>query len=330
MASRGSNLEGVILSLEILKRIPRRSKITAVEIRQQLQEVGLERDLRTIQRLLEALSSHFEIERDDRSRPYGYRWKEQAQGLSLPTLSEKESILLSLAEFHLRNLLPASLMKSMAGFFRQAKARLNGQPDGKPEKAWLSKVRVVSPTLPMLPAKIKEGIFDAVSNSLYANHWLYVDYVNARGGRRNAKVMPLGIAQQGSRLFLVCRFDGYDNERSLALHRMLKAEDTGLPFTRPKNFDLQRFDDDGRFGFGDGKKIRVRMRLPLPQANLLVETPISKDQVVTVMGDQAEVIASVVESDQLIWWLRQFGSDLKLLEPRTIRGVNAEFNASDN
>ena len=50
---------------------------------------GLQRDLRTIQRQLEALSAHFDIEHDDRSRPYGCRWKEQAAGFSLPSLGPR-------------------------------------------------------------------------------------------------------------------------------------------------------------------------------------------------------------------------------------------------
>jgi hypothetical protein len=29
---------------------------------------------------------------------------------------------------------------------------------------------------------------------------------------------------------------------------------TDLPFKRPRDFDLQKYDDDGRFGFGEGKK----------------------------------------------------------------------------
>lgn len=57
-------------------------------------------------------------------------------------------------------------------------------------------------------------MFDAVSEALYYNRWLNIDYSNAHGTRRQVEVMPLGLAQQGSRLYLVCRFKGYDNERS--------------------------------------------------------------------------------------------------------------------
>jgi hypothetical protein len=46
------------------------------------------RDLSTVQRQLEMLTEHYDIERDDRSKPYGYRWKESAKGLSLPVMTE--------------------------------------------------------------------------------------------------------------------------------------------------------------------------------------------------------------------------------------------------
>ncbi|TOL80716.1 WYL domain-containing protein, partial [Vibrio parahaemolyticus] len=58
--------------LEILKRIPKHRKITALEIREQLEVIGISRDIRTIQRNLEMLSEHFPIDRDTRSKPYGY------------------------------------------------------------------------------------------------------------------------------------------------------------------------------------------------------------------------------------------------------------------
>ena len=119
------------------------------------------------------------------------------------------------------SLLPAKLMKSMDGFFTQARSQLGGKDTSKREREWLEKVRVVSTSQPLLPPKIDPTVFDQVSNALYGNQWLEVDYKNAAGKRTSTRVMPLGLAQQGPRMYLVCRFDGYDNERSLALHRIL-------------------------------------------------------------------------------------------------------------
>ena len=123
MAKRSDTLETVLLAIELLRRIPRGRKITASDLHQQLKDAGIERDLRTIQRQLEMLSEHFEIERDDRSKPYGYRWLEQAKALAVPNLTPQESLLLQLAEEHLKHLLPARLMKSLESFFFPGKAK---------------------------------------------------------------------------------------------------------------------------------------------------------------------------------------------------------------
>lgn len=307
MSKRPETLETVQLVLELLRRIPRNWKVSAEQLRKQLAEAGIERDLRTIQRQLEMLSLHFDIERDDRNKPYGYRWKERAKGMALPMLSEQESLLLTLAEQHLRNLLPAALMKSMDGFFVQARTNLGPHANSKREREWLSKVRVVSTTQPLLPPKIRPGVFEEVSNALYANRWLSIEYKNAAGKRSNAEVMPLGLAQQGPRLYLVCRYRDFENERSLALHRVLSAKASTLTFERPKEFDLQKYDDDGRFGFGEGKRIRLTFRIDKSAGFHLLESPLSADQQVTEIGDHFEITATVVDTEQLEWWLRGFG-----------------------
>ncbi|MDM0029600.1 helix-turn-helix transcriptional regulator [Variovorax saccharolyticus] len=317
MPQRASNLDTLLMSLEMLKRIPRVGRISAPELRQQLGDAGFVRDLRTVQRQLELLSERFDIERDDRSKPYGYAWKSRAQGFSLPNLNEQESVLLSLAEQHLSKLLPANLMRSMQGFFDQARMQLGPHQGPTRGRDWLDKVRVVGTTQPLLPPKLQPDVFETVSNALYANHWLDVTYVNASGRRVDSRVMPLGLAQQGPRLFLVCRFEGYEDDRCLALHRIRKAKDYGLPFQRPTNFDLQRFDDEGRFGFGAGKMIELVFRLPAGAALHLTESPLSEDQQVRVLPDgRSEFTATVVESQQLRWWLRHFGNALELRKPK--------------
>ena len=317
MAKRPDTFETVLLALELLRRIPRNRKISASELFEQLASTGVERNLRTIQRQLEMLSKHFEIERDERNKPYGYRWKERARGLALPMLSEHESLLLTLAERQLRSQLPGSLMKSMEGFFAQARSNLGPQSSAKREREWLSKVRVVSETQPLLPPKIKPGIFEEVSNALYANRWLKLDYKNAAGkGTSSAEVMPLGLAQQGPRLYLVCRFKGYDNERSLALHRIISAKASTIAFERPKDFDLQKYDDDGQFGFGKGRRIRLTFRIKKSAGAHLLETPLSTDQEVTDLGDWYEIKATVVDTAQLQWWLGGFGDNVNAVRCR--------------
>ena len=311
MSQRPDTLETVVLAVELLRRIPRGRKITAGELHRQLKDAGIERTERTIQRQLEMLSSHFEIERDERNKPYGYRWLEHAHSLAVPHLTPHESLLLQLAEEHLKNLLPARLMQSMDGFFTQARRNLESDDHGhsaRLARQWPRKVRVVATSRPLRAPAIAPGVMEAVSDALYANHWLELDYQNAAGKRKPIKVMPLGLAQQGPRLYLVCRFEGFDNERSLALHRIRKAQASTLTFERPEVFDLQKYDDDGRFGFGDGEQVRLTFRIQNEAGFHLRETPLSKDQQVQDLEDGwIRITATVVNSAMLDWWLRGFG-----------------------
>ena len=58
-----SNLTALQIQLEILRLIPKTRFITAEEILHKLADIGVQRDIRSIQRLLESLYQQFEIER---------------------------------------------------------------------------------------------------------------------------------------------------------------------------------------------------------------------------------------------------------------------------
>ena len=73
---------------------------------------------------------------------------------------------------------------------------------------------------------------------------------------------------------------------------------------------MQGYDDDGRFGFGEGEKIQLTFRIDRGAGQHLLESPMSADQQVTEMGDQLEFSATVVDSAMLTKWLRGFGDDV--------------------
>jgi len=319
MSKRPETLEPIVLAIELMRRIPRGRKITAAELYDQINKAGPKRTIRTIQRQLDMICNNFEIEQDSRSKPYGYSWKSSAKGLGLPILSEQESLLLMLAEQHLKSLIPASLMQSLNGFFIQARSNLTTPQSAKLAREWMSKVRVVSTTQPLLAPAIKPGVFESVRNALYRNQWLKVEYKNAGGKTSAADVMPLGLAHQGPCLYLVCRYRGFDDERNLALHRMQSAEAMTLTFERPKEFNLQKYEDDGRFGFGEGARIRIKFQISRAAGNHLLESPLSRDQKVRKIDDQYEITATVVDSAVLHRWLLSFGDEVSMV--RRLRAV---------
>ena len=310
MPDRANTQETTTMALEILRRIPRSRMVTAKEIHEQLSAAGYDRDLRTIQRTMEMLSMNFDIIRDERSKPYGYRWSDKAIGISIPNLSEQESLILALAEEYLKNLLPAEVLQSMDGFFKQARYNLDYDNATSRESAWENKVKIVSTSQRLLPPKVEPGVYEAVSKGLYHNKWLNIEYQNAKDVMNNIEVMPLGLAQQGPRLYLVCRYKGFNNERSLALHRMKSASVSTIGFTPPHDFELQQYDDDGRFGFGYGDKVGITFKISNEAGYHLNETPLSEDQEITHHGDYYLVKATTIDSLHLKWWLRTFGDEV--------------------
>ena len=307
MPKRPGSLETLQVALELLRLIPKGRTITAPQLKKRLDEAGFERDIRTIERQLEMLSGYFEIDRDETSKPYRYCWNALAKGFSLPALTAQECLLLTLAEQQLKQLLPPRLMKSMGAFFSQAKNQLDEQPTARQEREWLKKVRVVSTSQPLLPPKVDEQVFEQVCNALYGDQWLTVEYHNAAGEEKKSRVMPLGLVQQGPRMYLVCRFEGYENERNLALHRIKSAKASSFTFKRPPEFDLKQYDDNGRFGFGNGELIKLSFWIEKDYGLHLLESPLSKDQQVCEGEKHYRINATVVDSAMLDWWLRGFG-----------------------
>ena len=143
------NFPALHLQLEILRLIPKTGIITAEQIRQKLSDIGIQRDLRSIQRQMKKLCEQFDIECDERDKPYGYRWKPNAKGIDLPILNEQQSLVLMLAKQYLNGILPASIMSSMEGFFQQAEYNLVYDSHKKSGAEWLDKVAIAPTSQPL-------------------------------------------------------------------------------------------------------------------------------------------------------------------------------------
>ncbi|TCW20788.1 helix-turn-helix transcriptional regulator [Vibrio crassostreae] len=310
MSNRKSTQDSLAIALEILKRIPRHRKITALELREQLEAIGLSRDIRTIQRNLEMLSEHFAIDRDTRSKPYGYRFRSNSHALGASSLNAHESLLLALAERHLKFLLPKDVLSSLRPHFNEANYNLEFDPNNHKDRVWKDKIKIVRETQPLLAPRIDKTVIENISKALYEDRLLTVTYHNANKQMRKATIMPLGLAQQGIRLYLVCRFEGFDNERSLAIHRINDATVSSFNFKRPEGFSLAKYDSDGRFAFGEGEYCNLQFEINKQSGYHLLETPLSEDQVVEELENSYKISAIVIDSFILDKWLKSFGSDV--------------------
>ncbi len=304
---RNQALENALIFLSILRNIPRRSFTTSAHLYKQLTAAGHVLTRRTLQRYLDLLSDHFPIECDMRGKPYGYRWLDGAQGFNVPVLTPPESLLLELAHRQMTELLPQRTLAALAPLFASAEHRLATDQRAASERHWIQKVARIPDSLPLLSPRLSPGVLEIISEALLQERVLHLSYRNARGKRKDAVlVYPLSIVQQASRLYLVCRFDGYQNERILALGRILHAA-AGDSFSYPADFNLSAYLDAGHFGVRRGPAIRLSFSIDPAIGQHVIESRLSCDQEVEELENALRVTATVSDTEMLRRWLRGWG-----------------------
>ncbi len=315
---RADHFETLKVCLLLMERLSVSEGRSAQQLTEQVTAAGLGRDLRSIQRLLSGLEIGFPhlISVDKRRKPYQYRWVGGGR-IRLPGPSPEDGLLLQLARQYLEPLLPPAVQRRAHQLFGVAEAQLQRAaevPALKPHAEWPDKVRSISSLFPLLPPEIAPGVLHAVSQALYENHILELIYRTAQDREMKQRVRPLGLLQQGPRLYLICLLPNNDVKPfSLALHRILAATDTGQTFTRPDGFSLDRYCAEGRLGFGHGKQIRLSFWIRRDAGQHLLETRLSEDQQVVVEGKGYRISATVYDSEALTWWLRGFGRRIREL-----------------
>lgn len=82
---------------------------------------GFEVTARTLQRDLQEISRIFPLTVDEREKPFGWSWKRNARSFDLPGLTVAEALTWAIAEQHLKNLLPVSVMDLLQPHFNAAR-----------------------------------------------------------------------------------------------------------------------------------------------------------------------------------------------------------------
>ena len=306
MARQMSAINQAMLYLEVIKRIPRHRFISSVEIQNSLQAAGINVQTLTLQRYLKQLydSADLPLERDDTSKPYRYRMGTDTTPFPFTQLSPKEAMMLRLVEENLRYQLPGKLNKAMEPFYdaaRQTLSQIQGQMSR--ENEWLSKVAVVTNTLPQIPPNIKPCVFDGVSNALFENKKLKITYHNLKGEQKTKTVSPLGLVQQDFRLYLVCRFDGYLDIRHIALHRISHSEVLSDPIIKEQNFDLRKYVKAHHFNYSNASTPMIKLTLEFTaeaMATNLTEAPLNKTQRIEKLDNGHYVLTVDIEDSILL------------------------------
>jgi len=316
------NHESLHRQWQMLRFIPRYPlKITANQLHEKLLSENYSVTKRTIERDLLALLDSFPMVLDDRDKPYGWSWAKDGAVLDLPGLSNSEALTFNLVEQHLKPILPASTLNQLQPFFKTASKKLNSLSENSPIHSWLDKVRVIQPTQTLLAPVIDSEAHRIVSESLLLDKQIKVSYKKS-GEEKIAEyvIHPLGLVERGQMNYLVCTFSHYKDVRTLALHRFKSAEMLDEPCQRPDDFSLDKHIASGAFGFGGEEQIRLEVIFKKSAGNHLFDTPLSTDQKITVTDDEhLKVTATVINTEQLRWWLLGFGELAEVIAPIKLR-----------
>lgn len=321
----GNYNESLMRQWLLIKNMPHHSRGKTVKEFQAILEKEGYRDEsavtpRTIERNLDSLSRIFSITHDD-NRPQRWHWMETPTTFILPTLSTSQALALSLAKKHLGQLLPIKQMKELETIFKNADSVLE-EESVKLSKEWQKKVAIIPANQPLFPPKYQDGVLDAVYEALFHEKQIEVIYHSKRSQEKAERTLnPLGLYQRASNIYLVASISEEGKARNWALHRILKAKVLEEKIKKPKDFSLEKFIESGATQFyGTGKPIKLELRLKAWLASDLQETPLSKDQKL-IQEDEKHyrLKATVLEYEQLRWWLQSLGNSVEVLKPLKLR-----------
>jgi len=303
----------------ILQRIPQwPNKISVARIHESLptEHSGVSR--RTVQRDLEFLSGEFPIRSETEGRTNQWFWMKGARQVLLPHMSGSMAASLMMVRDYLKPVMPGNVLSELDPFFEHASEVL----EDTCLKSWNRKVRILDRGPMLIPPRVDSNVREAVYEALLQDQQLAIGY-KARGKERHKDytVNPLGLVLKGGVFYLLAMFDGHDNVRQLALHRMNKAEMLEAVAERPKGYSLKAYvEDEAGFSYPlSPEKIKLEAVFEADAAYHLTEVKLSPDQTVEFRKDGKMLVkATVADSDELRWWLRGFGADVVVKRPNRL------------
>lgn len=316
----GKNHDALLRQWLLLNRIPRRVKRGTKYFQEVLRAAGFDVTLRTVQRDLEALSCHFPLQRDD-ERISGWKWSEDASAFDVPGMDPHVALAFQMIKLHLRGLLPESSLDFLKPYNKRAKEILD-ELEGSGLAKWPKKIARISRHISLESPRVNPYVHNVIYDGLLLERQLEISYQNRESEIvQEAKIHPLGLVFVDNVEYLVCTFWDYGDLRQLALHRIESAKFLDETSRRPLDFDLNKYIEQGHFGFPQSEeKINLRCLIDRSVAKHLEESPLNHGQQLSEQGDGWVLLeAEVMDTAQLQWWILGFGDQIEVLGPEELR-----------
>ncbi|RDL45494.1 WYL domain-containing protein [Marinomonas piezotolerans] len=313
----GAKHDTLFRTLAMLQAIPKEPRYKATStIHAALEEKGFRISLRSVQRDLNAMTSHLPIyytEGDGERRwSLAESFNDSKLGLDTPT-----ALTLVLAHEYLADLLPQIAVDQISSQFKAAQQYLNALPTNH-YSGWANRVKAIPNGKTLIPAQIKSGIWEAVSEAALEEYAIEVTYLSRKHNEpKDYTLHPQAIVVRHSVSYILATVKDYDDILQFALHRIQKIERSDKSFRPLKGFDLAEYINQGGFSYRQSSQpVVLKARVKEEIAWLLSETPLSEDQDLKPGEDGWYGLTATVSDDQqTLWWIQGYGAAIDVQEP---------------
>ncbi|GGC77360.1 helix-turn-helix transcriptional regulator [Marinobacter halophilus] len=307
--------------LTMLRMVPRFPKsITTTELATRLKEQGFSVTMRSIQRDLEKLSTHFPLLVDEATRPFQWSFDRDATIDIIPALDLPAALTFELAKAYLSPMLPPRALSHLKPHFDEAHRTLLRERN--PLGQWPDRVRVINRGLGGLRPAIDADVLETVTEALLREYQCKLTY-QARNWPEPEEIVihPFGLIFRDPNVYLIGTIEGREGVRQLVLHRASTGELVEEPVERPEDFDLDLYIHSGAMGIlRSDKPIFLKLRCDKPALNHLIEAPLGFDQITSEGDDNTfDITVTVGDTQDLRWWLTAQAVHCDILEPVWLR-----------
>lgn len=302
--------------LALLHHIPKHPRYTTAPVLQEkLRERGFSVDLRTVQRDLKQLSRPFTLLDED----HGGRkhWSYSGDAPDLRDMEPETALALYLAEGHLKNLLPQSVLDLLGPHFNRARNTLDGL-GGNSLAYWAQRVRTLPNGKALLPAEVQAEVWQAVSTALLERKQLSVAYLSrSKGSAKPMLLHPAGLISRHSISYLIASVGDYDDLRQFALHRIQQAECLNAPARERPDFEINHYIRQDLNTTAPIEQVELIANVSPQIAWLLGETPLSPEQSLEQLegSDWQRLRATVPNDQETLWWVFGLGENVQVQAP---------------
>jgi predicted DNA-binding transcriptional regulator YafY len=305
--------------------------ISVLDIRSHLKnDYNIDKSIRTIQRDIQTIETVFGINNIDS----GWCWSVHAKAITIPGLTMMQALTFNLANSYLSTLLPSSTLNELQPFFDQANSTLINKRYDKLIN-WKKKIAVIQQSQALLAPNIDLDVHHLISNALLNDQQVKISYIHSDDTEMDYLINPLGLVLRNGITYLIAQQPENNYVQIFSLHRIKKAIDLYTTFFRDQDFELQKYIKKEHIYFGNfhynsqssrnvvslkDTTIKVTLIFTKNAFKYLSETPLSEDQTHLIIDhDHIQVTATIQYTEQLIWWLRGYGSDVEVIEPTILR-----------